>query len=65
MEDRNERRPRLFTIAGTGMMAFGILWFVGGGEFLDRPDTTLMMGMPFLVAGVVLTLMGLLFGSRH
>lgn len=44
------------------LLGFGLLWFVGGGEFLDRPDTTMMMGMPFLVAGVVVTVMALALG---
>ena len=51
------RNPRVFAVAGLVLLGFGLLWFVGGGRFLDRPDVTLMMGVPFLVAGTVITLM--------
>ncbi len=53
-----------FLFAGLALLGFGILWFVGGGHFLDRPDVTLMMGMPFLIAGTVVTTMALLFRQR-
>lgn len=45
---------------GLALLGFGLLWSVGGAEFLDRPDTTLMMGIPFLVAGVVVTLLAVM-----
>lgn len=57
-----EHRSKWFLAAGLMLLGFGLLWFVGGGEFLDRPDTTMMMGMPFLVAGVVVTVMALALG---
>ncbi len=59
--EEQEGRPRLFVIAGLVLLGFGVLWSVGGGRFLDRPETTLMMGMPFLIAGTVVTLIAVVF----
>ncbi len=57
--EREHAGTRWLLIAGLGLLSFGILWF-GGGQFLDRHDTTLMMGIPFVIAGTVVTLLGLI-----
>ncbi len=62
-----EHRPdgdRRFLLAGLGLIGFGILWAGAGSRFLDRPDTTMMMGLPFLIAGIVVTLLALAFYRR-